>query len=340
MAELYFSILELKENHSALKKQVFSLLVRRYLTFPDRLEIQRVLQIAQQRNLTDENLEMLMIYQKKNLEWNQVAGNSGETAFTVRHEKIFPDLMINGRQVRSMILDTGWPVITLSRSLADRLKVRILKKNAMMYSSAVSNGPGGYWDIGLIDSLKAGDMEIRNVICAVMPFPLIFGIDGAAGGPVLFGQLNFRMDLPSKKIEFFARHSYQGQKSGNLYDVNGKPYIDIQIDQKKFTVMMDTGSNRSFGSQALFMELRRYQQDFKLKPYFGYDISGFRLTRLLERKENLTAGNTDAPFDRFFYMNQPFFHQGRSIIHLGIAGTDLIRQRVILDYDRLEYKIE
>ncbi|MEW6620015.1 MAG: aspartyl protease family protein [bacterium] len=163
---------------------------------------------------------------------------------------------INGSKELSFIVDTGAQMTVLSSEMANKLKIKPL------VSGSKGAGAGGEFsvDLGVIDSLRLGDVIVRNVPVTIidskeLTFKLfglltIFKIDGVIGLPLL-KQFDVTFDYKGKRLILDIPQKTEEPSSfeGNFYLVRDKIMLPVGINGiEGFTFMLDTGGGGDHAS--------------------------------------------------------------------------------------------
>ncbi|HAW49554.1 TPA: hypothetical protein DCX16_01185 [bacterium] len=163
---------------------------------------------------------------------------------------------VNGSRELDFILDTGAQMTVLSSEMAKKLSVKPL------VSGSKGVGAGGEFsvDLGVIDSLRLGDIVIRNVPVTIIDskkltfklfgFLTIFKIDGVIGLPLL-KQFDVTFDYKGKRLILDLPQKTKEPSSfeGNLYLVRDKIMLSVSInDIEGFTFQLDTGGGGGYAS--------------------------------------------------------------------------------------------
>jgi hypothetical protein len=121
--------------------------------------------------------------------------------FSTYENNIIMPAELNGRESVKFQLDTGMPGgLAISQALAEKLGLKIIGEEvggnvAQEYTMKV----------GLIDSLRLGDLVVRNILVHFMPEPKFVGGSDGNLGKAIFQKTNMSIDYPQSRLFLFSR---------------------------------------------------------------------------------------------------------------------------------------
>ncbi len=154
---------------------------------------------------------------------------------------------VNGR-VQDAVLDTGAGLSVVSRTIAERLGLRLLAGSATIDSSTRDGVPTR---IGVADSVEFAGLSLRDVAFLVMddgqlefPVPGGYSIGAIIGFPVLreLGRIRFERDgrvVPEPQVPV-------APTPDNLRVVGSALYVDVLVEDVATALHLDTGAPASF----------------------------------------------------------------------------------------------
>ncbi|MBT4483283.1 MAG: hypothetical protein HOC71_06360 [Candidatus Latescibacteria bacterium] len=156
----------------------------------------------------------------------------------------------NSSETMNILIDTGANINIISSKMADKLGIQTIA------TGGKGKGVGGMFafDYGVIDSLRLGNIVIRNIPVTIIDskkmtfkwfglIPLV-KIDVVIGTPLLkqfdvtfdYKKRKFNLSVPRKKV-----HS---SFDGNFCLVNNLIFIPVEVNEVEgLTFMLDTGGN-------------------------------------------------------------------------------------------------
>lgn len=186
--------------------------------------------------------------------------------------RILVPVMINGRGPFRLIVDTGASYSTVSPELAQTLGLEASDEfpfivNGITGSERAPSVP--------IDSLQAGDLQLRSVRLPVIQAAILAGADGILGAAgfkdqrimVEFARNRVTISRPRSGI---APRGFQRIHTSVLE--NGLMTVPVTVGGVRAIAVIDTGAERSLGNQALRDALRHWQNHRK-EPLFT-DVFG------------------------------------------------------------------
>jgi Tfp pilus assembly protein PilF len=121
--------------------------------------------------------------------------------FSTHENNIIMPAELNGRESVKFQLDTGMPGgLAISQALAEKLGLKIIGEEvggnvAREYTMKV----------GLIDSLRLGDLVVHNVLVHFMPEPKFVGGSDGNLGKAIFQKTNMSIDYSQSRLFLFNR---------------------------------------------------------------------------------------------------------------------------------------
>ncbi len=166
------------------------------------------------------------------------------------------DGFINGQKI-GVLLDTGMPGALLVRGTALRLG---LTRQQLRGSGVLGIGGESHSELAFIDELKISRSVRKNWQVETAGF----GPNEDAGGGLLIGfeffkDLELEFDLPQNMLRLFQAKDCDGVSlaywapgaaSEVPVDVRGHLLVTVEINGKRITAALDSGSDRSFVTSA------------------------------------------------------------------------------------------
>jgi hypothetical protein len=310
--------------------------------FPTKEQLEKaVFFLNKDKTLGDSEIaKRINILSKQNIEYGKIKSENGKSAFQVKKELLFPEIKINGKVAKRIVFDTGCPILTISRKSAKRLGVKIILQNALKIQSSFRDGEGVFWDLGIINKLNIGEVELENVICAVSPKPLFQGmIDGALGGGII-NRFNYTIDYKNKNISF-SKRKYTGGLKNNILISNEKPYLKVKTGNEEKYFIFDTGNNASFISNSFLIQKNDTVSGLRKRQHLSYDVLGFNFYDVFQKDAALIFNNVEIKKKLFDIRINPAFHSPEKILNFGNIGSDLFKgYKISINFDKLDYTIE
>ncbi|HOV12842.1 MAG TPA: retropepsin-like aspartic protease [Spirochaetota bacterium] len=268
----------------------------------------------------------------------EIYGNNGVVKYRLWKNKIFPFITINKIKTGSILFDTGWPSFTITSSMAKKLKVKTIVKDAVEVTSSFRNGEAVFWDYGIVDEITLGGIKLKNVVCTITKKPIFPGIDGVIGGKII-NQFNCIIDRENEVV-CFQKRKYDNLDftKSNMSLINDKPYIKINFEknQNDYFIHFDTGNDTTFGSNLILIESVENINKLKCKRLFSYDVLGFDSYDVFEKKESILIENEIFIKNDFFYRVQNAFYYQDIIKNYGNIGFDIFdKHNLYINYDKM-----
>jgi len=127
--------------------------------------------------------------------------------FSTHENNIIMPAELNGQESVRFQLDLGMPGdLAISQALADKLGLEVIGEElggnvAREFKTKVA----------LIDSLRIGDLVVRNVLVHSLPDPKFVGGSDGNLGKAIFQKMNISIDYPQSKLFLFNRHETELQ---------------------------------------------------------------------------------------------------------------------------------
>jgi len=276
-----------------------------------------------------------------------VEGSNGVVKYRVWKNKIFPTVSINGSICKNILYDTGWASLTISRSLAKKLKIKSVVKDALQVTSAFRNAKSYFWDYGVIDEITLGGIKLKNVVCTITKDEIFPGIKGVIGGE-LINQFNTIIDTQNRVLVFqkrkYKNKAYDNKdfNKTNLSLINQKPYVKVRLfDDKDYHFHFDTGNDTTFGTNSLFFEKPSNLKDIRHKIMGSFDLLGVNFYDVFKRVEVLKISEESIDKRDFYYRNQNGFYYPDIVKNWGNLGFDTIDGYVVyIDYDNMSFNLK
>jgi clan AA aspartic protease (TIGR02281 family) len=186
--------------------------------------------------------------------------------------RILVPVMINGKGPYRFIVDTGASYSTISPQLAQTLGLEATDEYPFLVNGVTGSARAPSVPI---DSLQAGDLELRSVRLPVIQASVLAGADGILGAAGLKDEritVEFarnRVTISRSKIGMAPR-GFQRVHTAVLQ--NGLMTVEVSVGGVRAIAVIDTGAERSLGNQALRERLRNWQNR-KKEPQFT-DVFG------------------------------------------------------------------
>lgn len=251
-------------------------------------------------------------------------------------EHVTAQVMINGQGPYRFLVDTGANTSCVSQELAAALDLP--RGRALRVHTIV--GPRSRASV-TIDTLEIGNRLRRNVAAPVLPMSAfgldgVLGIDWLKGQRLVFGFQGRKLEITKSKQDTSAQGRVvvpARRKSGQL------TIVDADLNGRKISAMIDSGSQFSLGNTALRRMIERLDpksaknvQKVGMLSIAGEAFAGEQLNMPFIRLGGLTLGNvpvvfTDMPVFRLWDL-----HDTPTIM----LGIDLLTQftTVALDFGR------
>ncbi len=245
------------------------------------------------------------------------------------------DVQVNGAAKTDAVIDTGAVMSIVSRTYAKATNIR----PAGDYTGTFIGLLGEPIEVrfGIVDSLKLGDLEVRNVPVAIMADEQLKFL--------VFNKEEFRMNvllgtnlLKEFRVELDFRHevvTLQPLPPGarapvqeqNLFFVGFRPLVQAAINRKGwFLFVVDTGSEITFLNQDLIesMPIRRSIR------FHGATLQGLGGAQKRGEKVEDVEVAVDAWGGKF--KNLPLYTSEQANAY-GIVGQNFLRNfRVVIDF--------
>lgn len=242
------------------------------------------------------------------------------------------------------IIDSGASISIVSRSLAESASIRLFDGETGTLHGLL--GRPIAVDFGLIDSLRIGDMIVRNVPVAVMsdenlsfffasnqPFQMHLLI-----GSSLLRHYRLRFDYGLRKLTFHYVDPADRQpvEDQNLFLVDQKPLVHVAINRQAwFPFLLDTGSELTFLNEARLV-----------RPKFTLGIRGVHGTKMQglggARKHGGRVRDVSVGVDRWSgrFEHVPLYSDVASEA-IGILGQNFLQRfNVEIDFGRMRVEVD
>jgi tetratricopeptide (TPR) repeat protein len=243
------------------------------------------------------------------------------------------------------ILDSGAAMTIVSDRLAAESRIRYLGEFRGTFLGLL--GEPIEVRFALIETLKLGDIVLRNVPCAVMAGEKMkfltlnrapFHIDLLLGASLL---REFRLEFDFAKNQATLHVLDPSERAPvadqNLFFMNGKPYVQGTVNKKGwYLFIIDTGSEITYLNS---VEVSRWQlQKSFSKMYRGAELQGLGgSTKHGIKIEDVGVGM--ASWEGIFN-DLPLYSSEKSGA-IGLVGEDFLQNfRVILDFGAMTLSLE
>lgn len=245
------------------------------------------------------------------------------------------DVELSGRRKASAVIDSGAVLSIMSTDLARELAVpRLGSFHGVFYGLL---GEPIHVSFGVLDSLRIGEMAIRNVPVAIMPDEKMnfivmnrqpFKMDLLLGANLL-KEFRLEFDYGDQTVSFDALSPLQRGRSDNpnLFFVGFRPFVHASINRRGwYLFVLDTGSEITF-----LNEERIESTSLRNAPKMhGATLQGLGGARKMGAKlEDVEIG-----LDKWAgtFRNIPLYSTEQSVA-VGIVGQDFLRNfKVVVDF--------
>jgi predicted aspartyl protease len=251
---------------------------------------------------------------------------------------LFAEVSINGQGPFRFLVDTGATQTVVSEKVVTRLGLRKIATNIMF-------GVGGEGKVDSpifrADSIKLGDVTVKNVPLGTMNNPLLDLIMDGILGPSLLSDFVVTIDYPRSQIEL----SKTAPTTGTVIPVwcfSGLLMVPVDVNAKfKGNFLIDSGADSTLLSHALANELgvNKNTPGATLDLPIG-GIGGLDDGVLVVPSVNLKTPFATKQFDRLMAID---LHGMSGLIQTelsGVIGYDTLKDyRVTIDYEKAEIRL-
>ena len=126
---------------------------------------------------------------------------TSSVSFSTYEANIIVPAELNGRESVKFQLDLGMPGgLAISQALAEKLGLDVIGEEIG------GNVAGEYkTKVAILDSLRIGDLVVRNVLVHFLPEPKFVGGSDGNLGKAIFQKMNMSIDYPQSKLFLFNR---------------------------------------------------------------------------------------------------------------------------------------
>lgn len=246
------------------------------------------------------------------------------------------EVMINGKK-KWFWLDTGAGMTVISNSLAEVCGINKIQNNEMQIGNSTNQYLNS--DLAVIDSMKIGDLSIKNqptlvLLDELLTIPLPHAkepmiVDGIIGWDIIH-QLVLELDYQKHQIKI-QKPERKNDLEQNLFFC-GYPIIKVQ-DENNIPLFfgLDTGANKTHFGQSIFTKVNNLKVKQRKIQRGGI---GEMKEREINYIENLNLYFTQDLFIRLENLNEVLVNYATFFKLDGVFGVDIIKnKRVIIDYE-------
>lgn len=156
-----------------------------------------------------------------------------------RGDIMFIPCEINGKE-KEAVFDTGCNISNVSLSFA--VENNIFMTDQIVSMQGIGGASGGR--LGVIDSIKAGNMVYRDVVCTIResPTPLDSVADIFLGLDLISDAGEFHI-LPKEEKIYFPVHDTPFPETGiNMAIIDGVPFVKAYTEKERVILLFDSGN--------------------------------------------------------------------------------------------------
>ena len=251
---------------------------------------------------------------------------------------------VNDAASTDVVLDSGAVMSIVSHSFAEKARIDFLQDvEGTFYGLLGEPIPVTF---GLIDSVRIGEMTIRNLPVAVMRDQKLsffvnetdrFDIDFLIGNSLLSEfRLQFDYARQALKISFIKHEDRRPAEDQNLFLVDQKPLVHVAINRQGwYPFLLDTGSEVTFLNRSKF-SIREIM--YGVPRYHGATMQGLGGAQ----KSGLRVKDVSIGIGRWagLFEDIPLYEDERPGA-VGIVGQNFLKNFYVdIDFGRMRVEIE
>jgi tetratricopeptide (TPR) repeat protein len=251
---------------------------------------------------------------------------------------LFADVFINGEGPFRFLIDTGATQTVLTQKVATKLGLRKIATNIMF-------GVGGDGKVDSpiyrADSLKIGDVTVKNIPLGTLDNPLLDLVLDGILGPTLLADFIITMDYPRSRIEL-TRKAPEGGTVVPVWFFGGLLLVPVEVNSRhKGNFLIDSGAD----STLLAYSMANALGVNKDTPGAAVDlpiggIGGLDAGVLMVPSVTLKTPFETKQFDRVMAIELKSMSGLIQTELSGVIGYDTLKNyRVTLDYQRAEIRL-
>jgi tetratricopeptide (TPR) repeat protein len=251
---------------------------------------------------------------------------------------LFAEVSINGQGPFRFLIDTGATQSVLSQKVATKLGLRKIATNIMF-------GVGGDGKVDSpiykADSLKIGDVTVKNIPMGTLDNPLLDLVMDGILGPTLLADFIITMDYPRNQI-VLAHKAPEGGTVVPAWFFGGLLMVPVEVNSKhKGNFLIDSGAD----STLLAYTMANALGVNKDTPGAAVDlpiggIGGIDSGVLMVPSVTLKTPFETKQFDRVMAIELKSMSSLIQTELSGVIGYDTLKNyRVTLDYQRAEIRL-
>jgi tetratricopeptide (TPR) repeat protein len=166
---------------------------------------------------------------------------------------LFAEVSVNGQGPFRFLVDTGATQTVLSQKLATQLGLPRIASNIMH-----GVGGEGRLDSGVyrVDSLKLGDVTIKNLPLGTVDNPLLNQVLDGIIGTATFSDFFITVDYPQRRLELSRKLPAAAGTPVPVWCFSGLLLAPVEVNGKiRANLLIDTGADNTLLSHALAAEL-------------------------------------------------------------------------------------
>jgi predicted aspartyl protease len=251
---------------------------------------------------------------------------------------MFVDVLINGKGPYRFIVDTGATQTVLSSRVAASLGLRQVATNIMygLGGEGKTDSP-----VYRVDTLKVGDVTIRDVPLGSLSNPLLDLITDGILGPSLLADFAITIDYPRAQMEL-ARKAPEAAKPVPVWCFGGLLLVPVEVNGKwKGNFLIDSGADGTLLSHSMANTLGIYEDTPGARiplPIGG--VGGLENGVLQVPSVNLKSAFETRTFDSLMAIDLQAISALIQTELSGVLGHDTLEDyRLTIDYSKAEIRL-
>jgi tetratricopeptide (TPR) repeat protein len=251
---------------------------------------------------------------------------------------LFAEVTINGQGPFRFLIDTGATQSVLSQKVATRLGLKRIATNIMF-------GVGGDGKVESpiykADSVKIGDVTVKNIPLGTLDNPLLDLVMDGILGPTLLADFIITMDYPRNQIQL-SRKAPEGGTVVPAWFFGGLLMVPVEVNGKhKGNFLIDSGADSTLLAYTMANSLGVNKDT----PGAAVDlpiggIGGLDASVLMVPSVTLKTPFETKQFDRVMAIELKAMSSLIQTELSGVIGYDTLKNyRVTLDYQRAEIRL-